>query len=565
MHDLVIRGGTLVDGTGGPTRVGDLAVDDGKIVSVGGIAGPGEREIDATGLLVTPGFVDVHTHYDGQVTWDHLLEPSIYHGVTTVVMGNCGVGFAPARPDRHEWLIGLMEGVEDIPGTALAEGLTWDWETFPEYLDAIEKKPHSLDFAAQLPHGALRGYVMGNRGADHNERPTPNEIKQMASLAKEAIEAGAVGFTTSRTVNHKTVEGEHTPSYTATSDELWGIADGLKQAGAGVFEIVGDFPNLEPEFAMVRQIAERSGRPLSVSVAQINERPEDWRRMLELISEAQADGVPLHAQVAPRPVGVIMSLEATYNPFIKNPAVCEVAGLPVAERAARLADPNLRARVAEGGMIIDPRRLFRLAEKPNYEPAPEESIAALAEASKGDPTLLALDALLADEGKGQLFMPALNYFYGNSDHCLEMLEHPFTVPGLGDGGAHVSFISDASFSTYLLTHWARDRKRGGTLPVEFIIKRQARDTAELVGFLDRGLLAPGMKADLNVIDFEALQLSRPEMRYDLPAGGKRLVQKAKGYRYTIVSGVVVLQDGEPTGATPGKLVRGAQPAPAAAG
>lgn len=562
MHDLVLRGGTLVDGTGGPTRVGDVAVSDGKIVSVGGVAEAGRREIDATGLLVTPGFVDIHTHYDGQVSWDHLLEPSIYHGVTTVVMGNCGVGFAPAHPDHHDWLIRLMEGVEDIPGTALAEGLSWDWETFPEYLDAIEKREHTLDFAAQLPHGALRGYVMGERGADHNERPTPDEIKRMAQITKEAIEAGAVGFTTSRTVNHKTLEGEHTPSYTATSDELWGIADGLKQAGAGVFEIVGDFPDLEPEFAMVRQMAERSGRPLSVSVSQINERPEDWRRMLDLISEAQADGVPLHAQVAPRPVGVIMSLEATYNPFIKNPGLLEVASLPLAERATQLADPERRKRVAEGGMIIDPHRLFPLSEKPNYEPAPEESIAALAEAAGVDVTLFALDVLLEEDGKGQLFMPALNYFYGNSDHCLEMLEHPFTVPGLGDGGAHVSFISDASFSTYLLTHWARDRKRGGTLPLEFVVKSQARDTAVLLGFLDRGLLAPGMKADLNVIDFEALELTRPEMRYDLPAGGKRLVQKAKGYRYTIVSGEIVIKDGEPTGATPGKLVRGAQPAPA---
>jgi N-acyl-D-aspartate/D-glutamate deacylase len=564
MHDLVIRGGTLVDGTGGPTRIGDVAIDGDRIVAVGGEIGAGKREIDASGLLVTPGFVDVHTHYDGQVSWDHLLEPSIYHGVTTVVMGNCGVGFAPAAPDRHEWLIGLMEGVEDIPGTALAEGISWDWESFPEYLDSIEKRPHSLDFAAQLPHGALRGYVMGERGADHNERPTPEEIKRMAQLTKEAIQAGAVGFTTSRTVNHKTVEGEHTPSYTATSDELWGIAEGLKQAGQGVFEIVGDFPDLEPEFAMVRQMAERSGRPLSVSVAQLNDRPEDWRRMLELISEAQADGVKLHAQVAPRPVGVIMSLEATYNPFIKNPAVREVASLPVGERAARLADPDTRKRVAEGGMIIDPRKLFRLGEEPNYEPEPQESIAALADAAGEDVTLYALDVLLEHEGTGQIFMPALNYVHGNSDHCLEMLQHPHSVPGLGDGGAHVSFISDASFSTYLLTHWARDRKRGETLPVEFIIKRQCRDTAELVGFLDRGLIEPGMKADLNVIDFEGLKLTKPEMRYDLPAGGKRLVQKAEGYRYTIVSGEIILEDGTPTGATPGKLVRGAQPAPASA-
>ena len=563
MHDLVIRGGTIVDGTGGATHVGDVAVDGDKIVSVGGQAGPGQREIDATGLLVTPGFVDVHTHYDGQVSWDHLLEPSIYHGVTTVVMGNCGVGFAPAAPDRHDWLISLMEGVEDIPGTALAEGLPWDWESFPEYLDAIEKRPHTLDFAAQLPHAALRCYVMGERGADHNERPTPSEIKTMAQIAKEAMQAGAVGFTTSRTVNHKTIDGQHTPSYTATSDELWGIAEGLKEAGQGVFEIVGDFEDLEPEFAMVRQMAERSGRPLSVTVAQLNDRPEDWRRMLELISDAQADGVKLYAQVAPRPVGVIMSLEATFNPFVQNPAFMEVADLPVVDRVARLQDPEVRKRIADGGISMDPSKLFRLGEEPNYEPLPEESLAALAEAAGEEITLFALDVMLADDGTGQIFMPALNFAYGNSDHCLEMLRHPHSVPGLGDGGAHVSFISDASFSTYLLTYWARDRKRGERLPVEFVVKRQSRDTAELVGFLDRGLLAPGMKADLNIIDFDRLKLNRPEMRYDLPAGGKRLIQKAEGYRYTIVSGEIILEDGEPTGATPGRLVRGAQPAPMA--
>ncbi len=562
MHDLVIRGGTLIDGTGAAPRPGDLAIDDGRITAVGTGIGPGEREIDATGLLVTPGFVDVHTHYDGQVSWDALMEPSIYHGVTTVVMGNCGVGFAPARPDRHEWLIGLMEGVEDIPGTALAEGLTWDWESFPEYLDSIEKKPHALDFAAQMPHGALRGYVMGDRGADHNERPTPDEIAEMARLTREAIEAGAVGFTTSRTVNHKTVEGEHTPSYTATSDELWGIAEGLKQAGAGVFEIVGDFPDLEPEFAMVRQMAERSGRPMSVSVAQLNDRPEDWRRMLELISEAQADGVALHAQVAPRAVGVIMSLEASIQPFMNNPVFQELAALSPEARAARLREPTERARFLDGGMVMNPRNLFALGDPPNYEPTPEASLAERAAAAGVEPAEIALDILLEENGKGQIFMPALNYVYGNADHCGEMLQHPHTVPGLGDGGAHVSFISDASFSTYLLTHWGRDRAdRGETLPVEYLIKRQCADTARLVGFDDRGVLAPGMKADVNVIDFEALALEKPEMRYDLPAGGKRLVQKARGYRYTIVAGETVQQDGVPTGATPGKLVRGAQPAP----
>ena len=563
MHDLVIRGGRIIDGTGGAAYEGDVAIEAGRIVSVGEAAGPGRREIDATGLLVTPGFVDVHTHYDGQVSWDRLLEPSIYHGVTTVVMGNCGVGFAPADPQRHDWLISLMEGVEDIPGTALAEGLTWDWESFPEYLDAIEKGPHTIDFAAQLPHGALRAYVMGERGADHKEIPSDAELRKMGRLAREAMEAGAVGFSTSRTVNHKTIDGQHTPSFTATSAELLGIAEGLREAGRGVFEVVGDFVDLETEFALIRQMAEHSGRPLSISVAQLNDRPEDWKRTLELIEEANADGVRLSAQVAPRPVGVIMSIESTFNPLVQNAAFGEVKGLPVSERVARLQDPALRKRVIEGGMMMNPSDLFRFDDPPNYEPAASESIASIAERAGIDPVACALDIMLEDDGTGMIFYPALNYIHGNSDHCAEMLLHPHAVPGLGDGGAHVSFISDASFSTYLLTHWARDRKRGDRLPIEFVIKRQTRDTAELVGFLDRGSLAPGMKADLNVIDFEALKIRRPEMRYDLPAGGKRLVQKAEGYRYTIVSGEVVMDDGVPTGANPGKLIRGAQPAPTA--
>ncbi|MCA9505524.1 MAG: amidohydrolase family protein [Spirochaetaceae bacterium] len=563
MHDLVLRGGTILDGSGGEAFEGDLAIDGDRLVAVGGRAGAGRREIDAAGLVVTPGFVDLHTHYDGQATWDALLEPSIYHGVTTVVMGNCGVGFAPAKPDRHEWLIRLMEGVEDIPGTALAEGLTWDWESFPEYLDSLERKPHALDLAAQLPHAALRGYVMGDRGGDHEERPTPDEIREMARLAREAIEAGAVGFTTSRTINHKTADGAHTPSYTATADELWGIAEGLRQAGAGVFEIVGDFPDLEPEFAMIRQMAERSGRPLSVTVAQLNERPEDWRRMLALIEQANAEGVALRAQVAPRPVGVVMSLESTFNPFSANPAMQALALRPLAERIARLRDPETRAAVVAGGMLMEATRLFSLGDPPCYEPPAEASFEAIARRTQRAPAEVALDVMLAEGGTGQVFMPALNYVYGNADHLLEMLRHPFAVPGLGDGGAHVSFISDASFPTYLLTHWARDRERGEKLSLPFVVKRQTQDTARLLGFEDRGRLAPGLKADLNVIDFERLGLHRPEMRYDLPAGGKRLVQRARGYRYTLVSGEVVLEDDTPTGATPGRLVRGAQPAPRA--
>jgi N-acyl-D-aspartate/D-glutamate deacylase len=563
MHDLVLRGGTIIDGTGAPGQRGDIAIDGERIVSVGGEVGPGQREIDATGLLVTPGFVDVHTHYDGQATWDSVLEPSIYHGVTTVVMGNCGVGFAPAAPDRHEWLISLMEGVEDIPGTALAEGLSWDWESFPEYLDALERRPHAIDIAAQLPHGALRAYVMGERGGDHRVVPSKKEIDEMARLAREAMEAGAVGFSTSRTVNHKTRDGESTPSLTSTPEELWGIADGLAAAGKGAFEVVCDFIDLDEEFALLREMAERSGRPMSITVLQTHERPDDWRRVLELIERANAEGVPMQAQVAPRPVGVCMSLESTIHPFLNNPAFTDLLSLPLEERVAKLREPEVRvALVADGSSVLDFGGLFPLADPPVYEPDPSDSIASRAERAGVDPIEFTLDLLLENEGRGMVFYPAVNFANGNADHCREMLLHPYSVPGLSDGGAHVSFISDASFPTYLLTHWSRDRTRGAKIPVELVVQRQCRGTAELVGFLDRGLLAPGMKADLNVIDYDALTIRRPELRYDLPAGGKRLVQKAEGYRYTIVSGEVVIEDGEPTGANPGRLVRGAQPAPA---
>ncbi|MEE3332336.1 MAG: amidohydrolase family protein, partial [Myxococcota bacterium] len=507
--------------------------------------------------------VDVHTHYDGQATWDSYLEPSIYHGVTTVVMGNCGVGFAPADPSRHDWLIGLMEGVEDIPGTALAEGITWDWESFPEYLDALEKVPHSIDLAAQLPHGALRAYVMGERGADHTEVPSEDEIEQMRRLAREAVEAGAVGFTTSRTRNHKTVDGEPTPSLTSTPEELWGISDGLGDAGQGAFEIVCDFVDLESEFALIREMALRSGRPISLSLAQVNHKPDEWKRVFELIDEANAAGARMFAQVAPRPIGVVSNLDSSLHPFLLNKAYQSVAHLPLPERVVALRDPELRQQIVDDDarMVFALEHLYEVSEPPNYEPEASESIAARAERESTDAKLMALDVLLEDEGQGMLYCPVLNYARGNSDHSREMLLHPSALPGLGDGGAHVSFISDASFATYLLTHWARDRKRGEKLPLEFLVKRQTHDTAQLVGFEDRGVLAPGMKADVNVIDFEALNLLRPEMRYDLPAGGKRLVQRATGYRFTIVSGVVVMENDAPTGELPGRLLRGPQAAP----
>jgi len=567
MHDVVIRGGTLVDGTGAEPRRGDLALDGHRIAAVGTVEGRGRREIDAEGLLVAPGFVDVHTHYDGQATWDPELAPSCWQGVTTAVMGNCGVGFAPASPDKHDWLIGLMEGVEDIPGTALAEGLTWEWESFPEYLDALERVPHALDIAAQFPHGALRAYVMGERGANHLEVPTEVEIAEMARLVREGIEAGALGFTTSRTRNHRTVDGEPTPSLTATAPELWGIARALGDAGKGVFEIVCDFADFEDEFALIRGMSLQSGRTVSISLAQTDADPDQWRHLLGRMEQANREGASLRAQVAPRPIGVIMGLESTLHPFVMHPVYREIADLSLDKRVAALHEPARRSRLFEeergegpAGVVGPWERLFAFDDPPDYEPEQSTSIASRARALGVPAGELALDTLLEDGGRAQLYWPVLNYNAFNSDVSREMLLHPLTVPGLGDGGAHVSFISDASFPTYLLSHWARDRKRGERLPLEWLVKRQTRDTAELVGLRDRGILAPGLRADVNVIDFDALRVRRPVMQYDLPAGGKRLVQRADGYRMTFVAGQAIQENGETTGALPGELVRGAREA-----
>jgi N-acyl-D-aspartate/D-glutamate deacylase len=568
MHDLAIRGGTIVDGSGRERFAGDLAIADGRIVEIGRVAGAARREIDATGLLVTPGFVDVHTHYDGQATWDPLLTPSSWHGVTTIVMGNCGVGFAPVRAAERERLIRLMEGVEDIPGTALHEGIRWEWESFPEYLDALARRRFALDVAAQLPHAAVRTYVMGERGADHAEVPTREEIAAMARLAREAVLAGALGFSTSRTVNHRSSDGRHTPSLTATRDELVGIARGLGEARRGVIEIVCDFVDLEPEFALLRAMVEASGRPMSITTLQNDARPAQWRQLLGLIDEAARAGLPMRAQVAPRAVGVLLGLTATLNPFQSHPSFQRVAGLPLAEQVARLRDPELRRRLlAEApapafaifGAGFD--RIFALGDPPDYEPSPAQSVAARAGALGVTPAELALDLLLERDGRALLYRPVMNYTDSSFDAVREMLLHERAVPGLGDAGAHVGLISDGSFPTTLLAHWARDRKRGERLPLEWLVKRQTADTAGLVGLADRGRLAPGLRADVNLIDFDALAVRAPEIAHDLPAGGRRLVQRARGYAKTLVAGEVVMENGEPTGALPGRLVRGAQPAP----
>ena len=566
MMDLVIRSGTLADGTGAPLREADVAVKGGRIAAVGKIADKGAEEIDAKGLLVTPGFVDIHTHYDGQATWDARLQPSSWHGVTTVVMGNCGVGFAPVRQRDHGRLIELMEGVEDIPGAALHEGLDWQWESFAGYLDALENKPRDIDVCAQLPHGALRVYVMGERGAKL-EPATQDDIAEMRALTAEAMRAGALGFSTSRTLNHRTVKGDPTPSLRATQAELMGIALGMKDANAGAIELISDFdnPDVTTEFAMIRSLVEASGRPLSVSLAQTARSADSWRGLLALIERAAREGLPMRAQVAPRPIGLLLGLQGTLNPFVAHEAFAAIKDKPLKEKVAAMRDPAFRARImaendarqshplARRVMMFE--QIYPLGDPPDYEPPRESAIAAQAKRLGTDPAELAYDMLLEDEGRAFLFSPFANYTEYNLDACHDMIAHPDTVMGLGDGGAHVGIISDGSYPTYLLTHWGRDRSYG-RFPLEYLVKRQTSDTARAVGLNDRGVVAPGKKADLNVIDFAKLKVQAPRMAFDLPAGGKRLLQGADGYVATIVSGEVTYRDGAATGALPGKLVRG---------
>jgi N-acyl-D-aspartate/D-glutamate deacylase len=567
-HDLIVRGGTIADGKGGALYEGDVAVTNGKISAVGEVSGKGREEIDAKGKLVTPGFVDIHTHYDGQATWDTRLAPSSWHGVTTVVMGNCGVGFAPVHTGDHARLIELMEGVEDIPGVALHEGLKWNWESFGDYLDALEQMPHDIDVCAQLAHGALRVYVMGERGAAI-EPANEDDIAKMRHLTKEAMQAGAIGFTTSRTILHKSVKGEPTPGLRAEEAELMGIAMGIADAGRGVMELISDFDTPDPitEFGMLRRLVERSGRPLSLSLAQAGSSSDGWRGLLGLIEQASKDGLPIRGQVAPRPIGLLLGLQGTINPFIAHETFAEIKDKPLADKVRIMRDPSFRARMlaeteakqshplARRVMAFD--KIFPLGDPPNYEPPKETSLAAQAARGNQSAQELAYDMLLEDEGRAFLFLPFANYTDFNLDACHDMIAHPNTVQGLGDGGAHVGIISDASFATYLLTHWGRDRAKG-KFDLGYLVKRQTADTARAVGLMDRGVIAVGKKGDLNIIDFDKLQVQAPKMAFDLPAGGKRLLQGANGYDATIVSGQVAYRNGEATGALPGKLVRGPQ-------
>ena len=577
MHDLIIKGGTIVDGTGAEPFEGDVAIDAGRISEVGRVAAGGREEIDAKGKLVTPGFVDIHTHYDGQATWDELLTPTCWHGVTTVVMGNCGVGFAPVRPDKKDYLIGLMEGVEDIPGTALHEGIDWQWESFPEYLDALEKKRRALDIGTQVPHGAVRAYVMGERGAK-NQPATKEDIAAMAAIVKEGIAAGALGFSMSRTIVHRAIDGEVVPGTHAAEDEIFGLAKGLGELGQGIVELAPagvqgeDMSAPEKEIDWMGRLSGEIGRPVSFALVQHDVAPEHWRRLLELCDRAgEEHGAILRPQVAARPATLLIGHQ-TFHPFSFRPTSMAMADLPLGEKIARLRDPEVRRKIlSEKSVYPIPQlevvmemidngldKTFQLGDPPDYEPPPESSCEAQAKRLGVDPYELLYDWLLEMDGKQLLMLTLLNYSDLNLDAVREMLVHPRSAFGLADGGAHCGAICDASMTTSLLSHWARDRTRGERLPLEFCVRKMTKDTASLYGLEDRGVLAPGMKGDANVIDFDRLGLEIPEHVNDLPAGAGRLIQRARGYEATILSGEVTFREGEPTGALPGLLVRGAR-------
>ena len=573
--DIVIRGGSVFDGTGGEPFTADVAIRDGRIAAIGRIDGTGTEEIDAHGKIVTPGFVDIHTHYDGQVTWENRLAPSSDHGVTTVVMGNCGVGFAPVRPGDHQLMIKLMEGVEDIPEVVMATGVPFNWESFPDYLDALEKRESDIDFAAQLPHSPLRVYVMGERGA-HLEPPTEQDLAEMRRLTREAIEAGALGVTTSRSYAHRFRNGELAPSVPTEDQEALALAAGLRDAGKGVFQMVPSYDVTARErFDLLREIAKTSGRPVSFTFMQTPQTPGDWRETLDDLDQANSEGLQIRGQVIPRPTGGLLGLELSLHPFSLNPSFREIEHLPLDQKVARMRDPEFRERlIAESPedpqpffkyIVSDLDALFVLGDPPNYNPGAEDSIAARARAQGIDPRELIYDALLQRDGHEVLYRPMGNAegdkFESAGRH---LIKHAYTVPALGDGGAHYSMICDAAYTTYMLTYWVRDAEAGRKIELPYAIRKLAYEPAQTVGLNDRGLVKPGYKADLNVIDMDRLHLHAPHASYDLPSEGRRLSQRADGYEATIVSGVVTYRCGVATGALPGRLVRGGQPMPAAA-
>ncbi|MEA2648243.1 MAG: hypothetical protein QOG61_678 [Candidatus Binataceae bacterium] len=567
MNDLVIRNGKIIDGTGRPGFAGDLAIADGKIVSVGGKAGPGHREIDANGLLVTPGWVDIHTHYDGQVAWDPYLSPSSWHGVTTLVMGNCGVGFAPVQPGKEAFLISMMDGVEDIPTETLTAGINFEWESFAEYLDALARMKRVLDVGTHVPHCAVRAYVMGERGAD-NQPATHEDIAQMTAVVREGLKAGALGVSTSRTLVHRTRDKAYVPGTFAALDEVIGIGRALGEAGHGVYEIISDITGDDAKLDWMARLSQETGRPISLAALISRRSGMKMREVLEFIERSNHNGARMMAQVGARPAGSLMSLQSSVHPFSTHRSYRHLmAGLSLEERVARMRDPDVRAQILNDvpavkeeqtlGMVAGFQHHFSLGDPPDYEPTADSSILERAKRMHLTPQEVAYDTLLERDGREIIYMP-LAYKSYSFDGILPQLTNPNTILSLSDGGAHCGVICDASMPTYMLTHWVRDRSRGERLPLEFAVRRQTYDTAQLYGLLDRGTLAPGMKADVNLIDFERLQLHPPEMVFDLPANGRRFVQRADGYKYTIVNGEITFEDGQATGAMPGKVVRGPQ-------
>ena len=574
MYDLVVRGGTVIDGSGSEGVLSDVAINRDRIVAVGLSLGAGRHEIDARGKLVTPGFVDIHTHYDAQVSWDPDMTPSSWHGVTTVVMGNCGVGFAPCKAEARTQLIGMMEGVEDIPGAAMTDGITWAWESFPEYMNAVEKVPRVLDVACQVTHGALRTYVMGAR-AVADEPATAEDRAQMGALTLDALKAGALGFSTSRTMLHRAIDGTPVPGTTAATEELFAIGDALKEAGHGVFQLAPEHSNVPAEMKWMRELVRRTGRRVSFNFNQTDWAPEIWKEVLTLLEESHAAGEPVHAQVAGRAIGVMMSFRLTAHPFVAHATFREVFAKPWAEASVLLRDPEIREKILaeQPTFALNPfeqyvtRAFDKMfvesagageGERVDYEPHFEDSIAARAKAAGVDPLAMAYDALCARDGQGFIYFPLLNYCYGDLNFTYTVQSHPTTRMGLSDAGAHCGAVCDGGMPTFMLTHWTRDRTRGAKFSLPWIIHRQTHETAEFYGLNDRGLLRAGYKADVNVIDMEALRALDAEVAFDFPAGARRLVQRAKGYVATIVSGVVTVRHDELTGERPGKLVRGPQ-------
>jgi N-acyl-D-amino-acid deacylase len=577
MHDIVIRGGTIVDGTGNASFTGDVAIADGRIAAVGGKQGPARRDIDADGLLVTPGWVDVHTHYDGQAMWDPLLAPSCWHGVTTVMFGNCGVGFAPVKKEHRGALMDLMEGVEEIPNPVLAAGLTWEWETFPQFMDALERRPRAIDICAQAAHLPTRVYVMGDR-AVRREPATPDDIAEMRRLTVEALQSGAFGFTTSRTDSHKTPDGELVASRDADDHELLGIGSALGVTGTGAFGMNSDFDDEEFELRWMRKLAKDTGRPVWFLLTDRYEDPQRWRRLIKAVHEMRAQGLPITAQMAGRPIGVMMGVGTALNPFTVRPSYKKLESLPIEEQRRRLRDPQVRAQIlaekpsdAEVAKLAQFRqavtrkweRFYVMGNPPDYEPGPEKSVANIAARTGRPPDEVAYDTIIED---GQyLYFPVVNYVTGDHAPIYEMLNDPACLLGLSDGGAHCTSIVDAGVPTFMLTHWSRDRSRGPKLPVEMLIKRQTSETADFFGLADRGRLTPGLRADINLIDYGRLQVQKPELVHDMPANGRRFVQRVTGYETTLVAGEPIFERGEHTGAMPGRLVRaGREPAVMAA-